>query len=263
MRLTLAITTYERPDALGAVLATVERQTQPPDELIIADDGSGEATRALVTRAASISSFPVHYVRQEHDGFRVARLRNLAIAQASGEYMVFADGDMLLHPRFLEDHRRRARRGFYTQGIRVLLNAACTAKLIAVAGDVPSPTDHGLGGLRRLYAVHSPVLNGLMPRIANAFVAIKACNQGAWRDDLVAVNGFNEEITGWGPEDKELCARLEHSGVARQTLLFAGIAYHLYHPPASRSRHTLNEQVLAVTRARRLTRCTHGLDAHP
>ena len=71
--------------------------------------------------------------------------------------------------------------------------------------------------------------------LANGFIAIKSCNLGVWRDDLVRVNGFDEAIEGWGPEDKELCARLENAGVRRQTLLFGGIACHLHHAPASRA----------------------------
>ena len=93
-------------------------------------------------------------------------------------------------------------------------------------------------------------------------VAIKSCNQGFWRDDLVRVNGFDEDFVGWGPEDKELCARLEHAGVRRQTLLFGGIACHLHHAPASRDRLPANLARLAATRRERRVRCEHGLDSH-
>ena len=99
-------------------------------------------------------------------------------------------------------------------------------------------------------------------RLANHVIAIKGCNQGFWRDDLVAVNGFDERIIGWGPEDKELCARLTHAGVRRQTLLFGGIAYHLHHPAASRAQAAANQLILAATLTQRRTRCDTGLAAH-
>ena len=68
----------------------------------------------------------------------------------------------------------------------------------------------------------------LLRRAANGVpIAIKSCNQGFWRRDLLAVNGFDENMRGWGSEDKELCARLENAGIRRQTLLFAAIAFHL------------------------------------
>jgi glycosyltransferase involved in cell wall biosynthesis len=298
-RVTLAITTYERPDALAAVLTTVARQSSPPDELIIADDGSGPITREICEGFSATTPILVHYVRQEHEGFRLARLRNLAIARASNPYIVFVDGDMLLHPHFIADHRRIARRGYFTQGVRIPISASLTAQLLSghlahsrastssrgsipsrgstsssgsisssgssavpLLGAVPSPGSPGLGLRRRVYALHAPRLSVATRRLANGFIAIKGCNQAFWREDLVAVNGFNEDFVGWGPEDKEIAARLQRHGTRRQTLLFGGIAFHLDHPPAERARRAANEHLLADTRARRLARCEHGLEAH-
>jgi hypothetical protein len=93
-------------------------------------------------------------------------------------------------------------------------------------------------------------------------IAIKGCNQAFWRDDLVRVNGFNEAIEGWGPEDKELAARLDNSGIRRQTLLFGGVAFHLHHAPASRAALPGNLAVLDATRREGKIRCERGLDAH-
>jgi glycosyltransferase involved in cell wall biosynthesis len=262
MRLALAITTYERPDALAAVLATVERQQVPPAEILVADDGSGEATRDLVASFVARSRVPARHVSQPHEGFRLTRLRNLAIAATRCDYIVFVDGDMLLHPAFVADHARLARRGFFTQGVRVLADPALTQALLADPSRFPAPLDRGLGGLRRAYLLHAPALAPRVARLANGLVAIKGCNQGFWRDDLVRVNGFDETMVGWGPEDKELCARLEHAGVGRQTLLFGGIACHLHHAAASRAALPSNLAVLRATLAQGKTRCEHGLDTH-
>jgi glycosyltransferase involved in cell wall biosynthesis len=261
-RLSLAITTYERPDALEAVLRSALAQQERPFEVLVADDGSGPATAGCIARLARDAPCPVRHLRQPHQGFRLTRLRNLAIAAAHGDYLVFVDGDMVLHPRFVADHRRLARRGHYTQGVRIALDAGASAALLAEPLRGPGPFAPGVGGLRRLYAVHAPALQPALRVAANAFIAIKGCNQGFWREDLLAVNGFEEAIEGWGPEDKELCARLAHHGVQRQTLLFGGIAWHLEHPPASRMRRAANEALLARTLAQRRTRAERGLDAH-
>jgi hypothetical protein len=116
--------------------------------------------------------------------------------------------------------------------------------------------------LRRAYLLRSPAASTVARTIANGFIAIKGCNQAFWRDDLVRVNGFNEAIEGWGPEDKELAARLRNAGVRRQTLLFGGIACHLHHPPASRAALPANLALLQNSVAHRLQRCERGLDAH-
>lgn len=286
MRLTLAITTHARADALARVLACVRTQARPPDELIVAEDGADPATSAVVARHAAAASVPasaaaapprLQHVRQPHLGFRVARLRNLAIAAATGDYIVFVDGDMLLHPRFVEDHARCARAGHWTQGVRVPLDAAATQAVLAGALDavvvgrdapddgapgLPGPLARGRFGLRRAALWHAPRLQRALRGAGAGLLAVKSCNQGFWRADLLRVNGFDERFEGWGPEDKELCARLAHAGVRRQGLLGGGIACHLHHPPAARDRRALNESLLAATLATRTTRCERGVDGH-
>ncbi len=146
--------------------------------------------------------------------------------------------------------------------MRLRTDAALTTALLADPLAPPGIAARGLGGARRLYGLHVPRLQGPLRHLASALIAIKGCNQAFWRDDLVRVNGFDEQIEGWGPEDKELCARLRFSGVRRQTLLFGGIAWHLQHPPASRAQHTANLLLLADTLAtQRHSRC--GLSTHP
>ena len=262
MRLALVITTHERPEALAAVLDSVARQRVAPAQIIIADDGSGAATKEVMAAFAARSAVPVRQVSQPHEGFRVARLRNLGIAAAAADYIVCIDGDMLLHPEFIADHQRLARPGYYTQGVRVHTDAELTKTLIAAPAALPSFRAAGVGGLRRFYLLHSPWLSMLARVPGNAVIAIKSCNQGYWVRDLVRVNGFNEAFQGWGPEDKELCARLDNSGVRRQTLMFGGIACHLHHAQASRAALPANLALLAETRRQRRVRCEHGLDAH-
>lgn len=261
MRIALAITSHQRPDALAAVLASITRLRVPPDEIVIADDGSDAATQALIAAFLSGSRVRAQLVSQPHAGFRAARLRNLAIAATSLDYLVFIDGDMVLHPEFIADHARMARPGFFTQGVRLLTDPRLTQRLIAGA-HAPSPLARGAGILRRVYLVHSPLLAATCRLVGNGLVSIKSCNQGFWRDDLARVNGFDEDFVGWGPEDKELCARLENSGVRRQSLLFGGIACHLHHAPASRANLAGNLARLEATRRERRTRCEHGLDSH-
>jgi len=263
LRIALAITSYERPDALAAVIASIARQSRLPDEIVIADDGSTPPTQAMIASIAAGAPVPTRVVSQPHEGFRVARLRNLATSWTCADYILFVDGDMLLHPAFIADHLRQARRGWFTQGVRARADGQLTSALLAAPARFPSPFDPGLGTLRRAYLLHSPALARACRRLANTFVAIKACNLGAWREDLVRVNGFNEDIVGWGPEDKELCARLEHAGVRRQTLLFGGIAVHLHHPAASRAHLAANLAILQATRRERRIRCDRGLDSHP
>ena len=261
-RCCLVVTTHERPQALERVLASVAAQTRPPDELVVADDGSGPATASVVARHLATARYPVRHAWQAHEGFRAGRIRNAAIAGTRCEYVVLLDGDMVVHPRFLADHLDLARPGRYSQGVRILLDGQATRRLLEPGAALPRPWSPGLGLARRAYALRAPWLTRPVSGIANAVVAIKACNQGFWREHLLAANGFDEAMTGWGSEDKELCARLENAGVRRQTLLFAAVAWHLGHAPAPRAAAGTNrDRWMATVRARR-TRCECGLDRH-
>jgi hypothetical protein len=120
---------------------------------------------------------------------------------------------MIAHPAFVADHVALARPGHFSQGVRILLDEAATRRLLDPLGRLPGLFSPGLGFARRAYALHAPRIARVVRRAANRVIAVKACNQGFWRDDLVAVNGFDEAMTGWGAEDKELCARLENAGV--------------------------------------------------
>jgi len=259
-RCCLVVTTFERPDALARVLAAIERQSRPPDELLVADDGSGPATARAIESHAGRVAYPVRHVWQPHDGFRAGRARNAAIGCTGCDYVVLLDGDMVPHPAFLADHLVLARSGHYTQGVRILLDADATRRLLDQRQCLPGPLAPGLGGTRRLYAIRWPGAARRLRRVANQLVAVKACNQGFWRDDLLRVNGFDESITGWGAEDKELCARLDNAGVRRQTLLFAAAAWHLDHAPAPRDLATVNRDRWHDTMRSGRTRCERGID---
>lgn len=262
MRTALVATTHERPAALARVLESVVAQRHPPDELIVADDGSCESTRAVVSRCAAAAPFPVVHSWQPRHGPRVCRSRNLAVARTRCDYIVVIDGDMLLHPGFLAEHAAHARRGTWVQGCRLPLGAGATSRALAGEPLASVVAAASVGWRRRLQAWHAPRAARALRRLANAFIAVKGCNQAFWRDDLVRVNGWDEAMTGWGPEDKELCARLVHAGVARRTLVCAGLAWHLDHPPADRDRVAANRAVLARTLRERRRRCEQGLDAH-
>ena len=93
MTATLIISTYNWPQALELVLLSVLKQTQLPDEIIVADDGSTGETATLIEHFKLKFSKPLIHVWHEDDGFRKSVILNKAIAQAKGEYIIQADGD--------------------------------------------------------------------------------------------------------------------------------------------------------------------------
>jgi glycosyltransferase involved in cell wall biosynthesis len=260
MSCSLVVTTYNRKDALSLVLDSVSRQRVLPGEVIVADDGSRADTRDLVmTRAASFP-VPLRHRWQEDRGFRAARVRNLAIAAAQHPYVLLVDGDMVLHEWFVADHLEAARPGCFVQGSRVLTGALQSDRMLA----------HGLLDLsffaddieRRRHTLRWPWLSRRLrtPRVSTR--GVKTCNQGWWREDLVALNGFDERMQGWGREDDELAARAFNAGMRKISLRFAGLAVHLHHAERHLDDAGPNDRILAQTRECGRTRCENGLDAH-
>lgn len=260
--ISLLVTTYNWAQALARVLDSVARQTRLPDEVIVADDGSNAATANLIAAAARHYPTPLRHAWQEDLGFRVGRARNLAIAAAQGEYVLFVDGDMVLERHFVADHARAARRGSFVQGSRVLTSPAFRERMLSRTGDRPTPLSRGV--TRRRNALRSLALSDAWLAMNRRTTphTIKTCNQGWWREDLLHVNGFDERMEGWGREDVELAWRAHHAGIACRQLRFAGLAYHLHHDERHCDGESPNDRFLAETLANRAVRCERGLDGH-
>jgi glycosyltransferase involved in cell wall biosynthesis len=231
MKVSLIVTTYDRPDALKRVLDSVVGQSRVPDETIVVDDGSDERTAAVVESSAGRLG-ELRHLWQENRGFRPARMRNMGVAEADGDYILLIDGDMVLHPQFVADHAAAARRGCFLQGVRIPLHRQATENYLA------KPFAVGPQHLERpekaKYLLRSPGLSRWIDRRPlSRLTRIHSCNQSFWRDDLLTVNGFDERLNGYGGEDVDLCSRLLTIGVSELRLRFAGLAYHLYHPPGA------------------------------
>lgn len=255
-RISLIITTYNRPDALAAVFRAVARQTLAPWEVVVGDDGSGPET-AEVVRSAPLRSVPVRHVWNEHDGFRVARARNAAIAATRGDYLVFIDGDILPHPNFIEDHAEAAEAGHFVQGSRAILDERATRVAIEREAYWPSWYSRGAGNRKNL------IRSRLLARLTrNMGVLVRASNFALWRSDAVRVNGFNEAFVGWGYEDNEFALRLENAGCRKKHLRFLALCCHLHHPPSPRVTHEENRDLMRKTVDDKLTWCEHGLADH-
>jgi glycosyltransferase involved in cell wall biosynthesis len=258
--ITLIITTYNWPAALDLTLRSVARQSVLPDEIIVADDGSGPQTRQVVNRWQERLRAPLVHVWQADEGFRLARSRNRAIAAAHGDYLVIVDGDMVLHRHFIADHTRAARHDSFIQGVRLLTGPKAAARMLE-----EGRLDLGFFARdiqRRRHTIRNRLLSALVFKERTGQRAIRGCNQGYWKSDLVRVNGFNEAFVGWGREDNEIAARLYNAGVRRRNLKFQALAIHLHHPLRHAQIGERNDAVLRDTIEQRKAWCPLGLNQH-
>jgi glycosyltransferase involved in cell wall biosynthesis len=260
LQTTLIVTTYDWPAALDLTLKSIARQSAAPDEVIVADDGSGPETARVVERWRARLPAPVVHLWQPHEGFRLARSRNRAIAAANGNYLIIVDGDMVLHEHFIADHSSAARRGSFIQGVRLLTEAETAERMLREGSMDLSFFARGIR--RRRHTVRSLVLSRMLFWKKAGQSAIRGCNQAYWKSDLWRVNGFNEAFVGWGREDNEIAARLYNIGVHRRNLKFQALAVHLHHPPRHPTGMNPNDAILNQAIQRCETWCRLGLDRH-
>ncbi len=258
-QISLIISTYENPGALDQVLRGVGRQTEMPGEILLADDGSGTATRELIAQWQQRLPAPLRHVWQEDLGFRKTVILNKSLAAATGAYIVLLDGDCVPHSRFVADHARLAERDFWVQGRRCFVREKFAAAFAAGATPVFRWILTGrITGFAKAVRLPVPLV-----RRNTGQRGIIGCNMGFWRDDLLAVNGFDEEYAGWGiGEDSDVGTRLYHLGRPRKFVYGHAVVYHLNHPMLGRAHVHASRRRLAETIRSKKIRCERGVEQY-
>jgi glycosyltransferase involved in cell wall biosynthesis len=249
--ISVIVTTYNWPEALRMTLQSLAGQTDHGFEIIVADDGSGPSTTELVSAFAGSASIPVAYVWQEDAGFRRAAIINKAIAQSRGDYLIFVDGDCIVQPDFVSQHRALAEPKHLVTGSRILLGRRLSKALLAKGTWSFKAFRRGVLWYR---------LTGDVSKVAALFVRlptsrlrnyrsfvwrrIKGCNLACWKVDAVAVDGFDGGFVGWGGEDIDFVFRMQDKGVIRRSGTWATEVLHIWHPPADPSRAECNGKIV-------------------
>lgn len=233
------VTTFNEPHFLEHVLCSLAKQTVRAAQIVVADDGSSPGCRDVVQRWSS--HLPITLVWQPDNGFRASRIRNLAILKATGDHLIFIDGDCLVPDNFIESHQKLAQPGWVVTGGRQLLDKTRSSEILD-AHDF-SHTRKWLRGLKFLRLPLGFIRN-LTPR---QWRLVKTCNVGLLKSDLFAVGGFDERYRGWGREDSDLIVRLLHLGCRIRNGRFASCVLHFWHEKQSRAQLSSNEKIFNET----------------
>lgn len=265
--ISVIVTTCNREDALDAVLRSLSRQSDDRFEVIVADDGSGPATAAMIESWKSRLGRPLSHVWHERNGFRAAEIRNRAILASSGRYCIFLDGDCLTRSDFVAIHRKLAEPGWFVAGNRMLLSEELTktvlrANLAAETWSFPDFLRERLrGGVNRLVPLLRLPLGLLRKLRPQAWHDARSCNLAVWRTDLDRVDGFDADYVGWGREDSDLLVRLLRAGIRRKDGMFATAVLHLWHPAADRGALADNDRKFDDAREAGAIHARKGLSA--
>ena len=253
--ISLIISAYNRSSVLEKCLIAYAAQTVLPDEIIVADDGSSDPGIPDVL-AAFANRFPcLKQVWHPDHGYQRSKVLNRAIREASGELLIFSDSDCVPEAHFIEDHRALCERGCFLQGSRahVRMEHADGFKL-SLARVVWLCVTNGI--YNRKAAFRIPFLERF--KKAGHWNLPLGANFSCWREDLVALNGFDERYEGWGGEDVDVFNRLKFREVRGVFPFWRCIIYHLDHSrwpvnPDNRERHQSELE-------ERVVRCSLGLD---
>ena len=269
MKISVLTTIYNRPEHLRLLAAALAAQSRPPDELVVADDGSDAATGAALARFLPACGLPVQVVRQEKDGYRLAAARNLAIRAATGDYLLFLDCDVVPLPDAVAVHAKNAAPGRLLCGHRALLDETATQALFAV---VPAPREADwdlawcsadrveAAAAERLFARHAALRRWHLARPHKP--KLIGCHFSLFRAAAERVNGFDENYVGWGYEDDDFARRLYQAGVEPRSVIAEARALHLWHPslaPQALARHRDRPNRAYFRRWRVPAYCQNGL----
>lgn len=257
MKLSLIIAAYNQRACLEKVFPALAAQTSAPDEIIVADDGSGDGTRELIAAWAKKFSVPLRHLWHADEGFRKLVILNRAVAAATGDYLVFTDGDCVPHQQFIADHRALAEKNYFVQGRRCFVREPFVAEFSpaktvawALTGKISRPHK----SLRLPFPL---IFRNQKQR------GIIGCNMAFWRADVLAVNGYDEIYQGRGMgADSDLGSRLYNLGRQRKFVYGRALVFHLDHPIAPRPHFAANRARLDEVIRSGKTRCERGVDKY-
>ncbi len=266
--LSVILSTYNSPEWLEKVLWGYAVQDMSDFTIVIADDGSGPETRAVIDRVREETELEIVHVWHEDQGFRKCEILNKAILASSSDYLVFSDGDCIPRRDFLARHRELRRPGRFLSGghfkLPIAISKAITREhiLAGQATDLTWLRSRGLKPTKKmLKIVAGPRLRPFLDAVTPTRPTWNGHNSSTRREDILAANGFDERMV-WGGEDRELGERLENAGIRGLQIRHRAVVVHLDHPRGYISEEGLrrNAELRAETRRTHRTRTEYGLD---
>ena len=241
MKTSMIICFYERIQYLKCCLDSIKGQSEYFDEVVIADDGSGESCVRHLKRMITDYDFPIIHVSQPKKGFRPAAARNNAIKHANGDYLIFLDCDFVILPGAIKSHLDASKPGRFVAGFCKYLDEERTNKIIE-----EGVSDDLIEGLYRSLP-EEPIIKDhrrfirhrifLKLGLASAEKQRLSSHFSIHRKDIERVNGYDENFVGWGGEDEDLAIRLAASGLEGKSIMRVARVLHLWHPKEIGDKH--------------------------
>lgn len=267
MDASVIVSTYNQPAWLEKVLVGYLNQSRQDFELIIADDGSRDETRALIAEVERESPFSLRHIWHADEGYRRSIILNAAILASRGDYLVFSDGDCIPRHDFVDAHVALREEGVFLSGGSVYLSMEVSKAITpedVSSGRVSNP--HWLRsigqrlGRHRLRLLPRGSRARLLDRITTTNPTWNLNNASTWRDPVFAVNGMEMEMQ-YGGADRALGSRLENLGLRGKRARFRAVLLHLDHSRPYKTRESIRKNKVIRRRivSRKEVRARNGL----
>jgi len=258
MTTTLLLSTYNWVEALELVLLSITKQSENPDLIVIADDGSKKETKDLIESYKKKINIPITHIWQEDNGFRKTSVLNKAIKSISTDYIIQIDGDIILHKHFIKDHINNAEKGCFLFGSRISINQLFSKKVLSEKIIKFSWFNNSLQRKNRM--IRLPFLSQFRKPENKNSRKLRGCNISYHKADAIAINGYNEDFVGWGYEDYEFAQRLLNYGLKAKRLKQIAIQFHIYHNEAPKGNTEIGDSILIKTMEDKITKCKNGIE---
>jgi cellulose synthase/poly-beta-1,6-N-acetylglucosamine synthase-like glycosyltransferase len=238
MRTSLIVSVYKNIADLEVVLKSIEFQSFKDFEIVISEDGEYEPMASFLSQYKS--TFKVTHLTQPDMGWRKNRALNNAIRASQGDYLVFIDGDCVLHQKFMENHIRLSGKEKIVAGKRVKLGPLFSNLFRNNIENLPELQTRverewlairkdGVKFYEEAFYFNPAGLLGFIPRL-RSMTELKGCNMSFYRDAIERINGFDEDYTlpAIG-EDIDLTWRFIGMGYTLSSARNLAVQYHLHH----------------------------------
>ena len=261
------ISTYNQPEWLQNVLWGYEVQTESNFEIIIADDGSTQATKEVIDVFLESSSLAVKHIWQEDSGFQKTKILNKAILEATSEYLIFTDGDCIPRNDFVETHLKLKKKNYFLSGGYFKLPEKISKAI--TKQHIENQQCFNLQwlnkqGLEKNFKSNKLTSFGFKEWFLNMFTPTKATfdgmNTSGSKQAILEVNGFDERMQ-YGGEDREIGERLMNLGFKFKQVRYSAICVHLHHerPYENKEAKILNQQIRKETKQLKAIYTKYGI----
>lgn len=270
---TIIISVYKDTEALSLILESLLNQTYAVDQIIISEDGNSIEMANFIEKAKEHFSNLIH-LTQLDNGWQKNRALNRAIAAANTDYLIFIDGDCVPYPQFIEEHlnlqeknnvlcgRRTEPGQYFSQLLRSKKLSVQQFTSNYILNFFSLKKDHVRHYEDGLYLGSKSLLFRLIRSSSKKENHIVGCNFSCYKNDLLRINGFDEDYTmPTTGEDTDIERRLRHFGINMKSCRNAANVIHLYHKKIFNPDITKKTEALMHNKANEFI-CKNGIDKY-